>query len=666
MHHGAGQEIFNRPRGMHLRVHMFPSRHLLTIALSLALLPAVWSYSEVTIMAPAVARTSDNQWIGVASYVTVSAEPGDGRIFVDTFPLTEINTQGSARLAAEAAAAVAAVDLSEIDIHVVIRSDSPVIGGPSAGGAMSVAILASLLNRTTDPKVVMTGTINPDGSVGPIGGVLQKAEAAHSVYAERFLVPIGQTVSTKNPSSMETIDVAKYAEENLDLILTEVHDIREAAKWMIGVDIQTPAGGKEIDLEEFNQIMREASQEMVESATELVDKARGEFESATLAFDERDHVKQYLDDSVQKLDDATGARRDGTYYQGASYAFQSKINATYVLYAVQFLRSPKADTAKQLIEEAEQDATSAVESVNETTYSSITAFECYAAAERRANEAQRMVDEAWASYYQSGTTAGILGALWEAAYLKQRAGSALWWASLCERFPGDVEVNGSVLRDVAQEYIGDLQYLIAYAQSLGSGSTDFLNYVAFELEPQVVEESEDGAYSAAILDALRGRSYLNAHLELGPSLASSDEALVELLSEKVDREREYAIGSISASREFGINPIVALSHLESADTLAKKAEDSPPSRAKELLQSALIELKNSRLIAEMSPVISQRLGGTPEDRAPPIIKPFDGDGGVDGMRIEDIALVGGAFLSVGLVVGVLVGRRGRQDRIYGV
>ncbi len=43
----------------------------------------------------------------------------------------------------------------------------------------------------------MTGMINPDGSIGPIGGILQKIDAAYSVGATRFLLPKGQMTYTE-------------------------------------------------------------------------------------------------------------------------------------------------------------------------------------------------------------------------------------------------------------------------------------------------------------------------------------------------------------------------------------------------------------------------------------------------------------------------------------
>ena len=62
-----------------------------------------------------------------------------------------------------------------------------------AGGALTVATIAALLNQTVKEGVVMTGTINEDGTIGSVGGVLKKAKAAKEIGAIVVLVPKGQS-----------------------------------------------------------------------------------------------------------------------------------------------------------------------------------------------------------------------------------------------------------------------------------------------------------------------------------------------------------------------------------------------------------------------------------------------------------------------------------------
>jgi len=68
----------------------------------------------------------------------------------------------------------------------------PYIDGPSAGGLTTIGVLAGLLGDTVREDSAMTGTINPDGTIGPVGGIPQKIEGAHSLGRKLVLVPAGQ------------------------------------------------------------------------------------------------------------------------------------------------------------------------------------------------------------------------------------------------------------------------------------------------------------------------------------------------------------------------------------------------------------------------------------------------------------------------------------------
>jgi PDZ domain-containing protein len=74
-----------------------------------------------------------------------------------------------------------------IDVDV----DTTGIGGPSAGLAMTLAILDDLTpgNLTGGQRVAVTGTIDADGNVGEIGAIDQKGVTARKVGAKLFLVP---------------------------------------------------------------------------------------------------------------------------------------------------------------------------------------------------------------------------------------------------------------------------------------------------------------------------------------------------------------------------------------------------------------------------------------------------------------------------------------------
>jgi PDZ domain-containing protein len=79
----------------------------------------------------------------------------------------------------------------EFHFPFAVNIDSGQIGGPSAGLAFTLAVLDVLTpgELTGGQRIAATGTIDPDGNIGPVGGVAQKTVAVKRAGATVFLVP---------------------------------------------------------------------------------------------------------------------------------------------------------------------------------------------------------------------------------------------------------------------------------------------------------------------------------------------------------------------------------------------------------------------------------------------------------------------------------------------
>jgi len=93
------------------------------------------------------------------------------------------------------------------------------IGGPSAGLAMTLALINKLSHGSvTGGRVVAaTGTMSPNGQVGAVGGVEEKAVAAHDSGATYFIVPDGDG----------NVDAARAADQP-GLTILPVRSLKEA------------------------------------------------------------------------------------------------------------------------------------------------------------------------------------------------------------------------------------------------------------------------------------------------------------------------------------------------------------------------------------------------------------------------------------------------------
>jgi PDZ domain-containing protein len=81
--------------------------------------------------------------------------------------------------------------LVDVKLPFPVSIDSGNVGGPSAGLAFTLAILDELTpgELTGGKRVAVTGTIDFNGVVGPVGGAVQKAIAVRKAGYEVFLVP---------------------------------------------------------------------------------------------------------------------------------------------------------------------------------------------------------------------------------------------------------------------------------------------------------------------------------------------------------------------------------------------------------------------------------------------------------------------------------------------
>jgi Lon-like protease len=79
----------------------------------------------------------------------------------------------------------------ELDFPYEVDIDSERIGGPSAGLAFALGLLDLLTEGelTGGEPVAATGSIELDGTVGPVGGVAQKAAAVEAEGIDLFFVP---------------------------------------------------------------------------------------------------------------------------------------------------------------------------------------------------------------------------------------------------------------------------------------------------------------------------------------------------------------------------------------------------------------------------------------------------------------------------------------------
>ena len=75
------------------------------------------------------------------------------------------------------------------DIHIHVPEGAVPKDGPSAGVAMTCAIISCLSHRPVSPDVAMTGEVTLRGQALPIGGLREKSLAALRSGIKKIVVP---------------------------------------------------------------------------------------------------------------------------------------------------------------------------------------------------------------------------------------------------------------------------------------------------------------------------------------------------------------------------------------------------------------------------------------------------------------------------------------------
>ena len=199
--------------------------------------------SVVKMKLPAV----DSDGEGVLTDMAVEIMNGTGRILVDIDSLLFwADTQQSIQIARDVAANISGKNVSNYDLVYNIYANASIIGGPSAGAAITLATIAALERKPLNDSVMITGTINEDGSIGKVGDVFEKSQAAKSGNATLFLVPEGQGYKTISKTKKECEQYGKVeictinqVTEKLDfnnnsvIRIVEVKNIKDALQYFI-------------------------------------------------------------------------------------------------------------------------------------------------------------------------------------------------------------------------------------------------------------------------------------------------------------------------------------------------------------------------------------------------------------------------------------------------
>jgi len=310
--------------------------------LMLLLLLSAYSHAS-TITVAAV----DKEGKGVLLGLDVEITSGKGRILLSSIPFTGIDAQYSEQQAVKTAQNYTGYDFSKKDVIFTFIGNATSIDGQSAGAAMAAAVISVAEDKKMRGDAVFTGTIEPDGSVGKVGGTYSKALAAANAGAHVFLLPLGQAMQVEpikkividdevagNSVEPYAIDLKEYAKENWNMDIVEVRNLSEALGYLYSAD-----GAKKELPEEFEYALQRSETsgdekvlvEMGDARAGNAERNIAKLEKENLTEEQLKPIAEHIKKAREKLQNAKKYRNLGYAYTYANNAFLAEMETNIAL-----------------------------------------------------------------------------------------------------------------------------------------------------------------------------------------------------------------------------------------------------------------------------------------------------------------------------------------------
>ena len=510
------------------------------LSVLILLLPAV-SAKQGHMRLLAVSETNGGQEGGIAD-LFLEIKEGSGRVFLETFPLTKLDTQISTRFAKEIACDFADDYCDDFDFFYTITADSPIIAGPSAGAAITLLTFSLIEDVNLDENTAITGTINSGGLIGPVGGLKAKIEAASKVGLKKVLIPIGESLDGENNSSGNesvngSLDLVQLRTQ-YDIEIIEVPTFDEAIFEFTGKRFREKKANLTIS-QDYKDTMKMLAIQLCSRSTKLQNKV------SNFTMDNR--TKPALNNAINLSSKGRDSFSESTYYSSASYCFGANVEFNH-LYLVQLNLTEKE--AEEKVNELRREIGDFDKIIEGERIKTITDIESYMIVKERLFEAYTFLGLVEESIKNNNTNLRNL------AYSMERINSAKSWARFLDNTGKEFDFNDKVIENACRTKLSEVEERLQYVQL----------YIPQNLEATKKElgyayqDLRDGNHELCLFKASKAKANVDTVLSVFGVRSSNVGNVVAQKLALVER-------NLVEETEKGVFPIVGYSYFEYANSL---------------------------------------------------------------------------------------------------
>lgn len=482
----------------------------------------------------AVSENADGDMEGSMADLYLDIREGDGGVFIDTYPITKLDTQISTRFAKEIACDFLDINCNKYDFIYTIRGESSIIGGPSAGAAIAVLTATILDGREIREDIAITGTINSGGIIGPVAGLKEKIEAASKSGIRKVIIP-NQEIEFNDSN----ISIDDY-----NITIAKVDELGEAVYEYNGL-VQKESYGNLVIEEEYENTMEYL-------ASKLCDKNK-ELQREISRFDIVNNSR--VDDifisenkiAVNLSNRGLEAFENRSYYSSASYCFGANVKLRHLLLILENMtKSEYFKRIEQLMGEIKEFN----DEIDEKDKETITDLEAYMVVKERIKEAREYMRKSQENFIINESYR------YDLAYAIERLYSAESWSEFFGKGGKKFDLGVENLKSSCLDKIGEAEERYQYARIF---FPNILEDMREEVDYAYVDLRK-GEYDLCLFKASKAK----AEADLVLSVMGLKEGQIDnLIGNKIKVVERSIIKEIGK----GVFPIIGYSYLEYAKSL---------------------------------------------------------------------------------------------------
>ncbi len=571
------------------------------------LIPIVAQAISMPVLAVGKNGTDEEGQIAV---LHLTSTPGPGYVYVSTYPLSKYDTQLSASIAKEIACRFLK-DPCHREFIYRLETESSIVGGPSAGAAMTVLTVGEIKGLQPKQNVAITGTINSGGFIGPVGGVKEKVEAGIQQGLKTILIPRGKRyaekdvdevlASVQNESmSVLTIDQAKRLDlykygEDRGVVVREVSTISDALPYFYDYDFSVETKNISIDVSYVNT-MKSVSDLMCDKTQAYIKQLN----NGTIP----DEDKRIFEQVMNLSNRANQSLQSGQPYAAASYCFGANIQAKTLIY-----NNVSSVVLKEKIDMMLNKTVPV-----EKNFRSLQNMQTWVIVKERYDDSQKYAKEAaelYLKWRQNKTTyAKVTYAL---SYSEERYDSSKSWSLFYQNSTG----QGLNESDMKMSCFNKMQEALGRYNYAGVYFPEFLDGISVMLE-ETQQHYQNGEYVQCLFQAALAEAKVDVILSV---IGMTNEEVPQLVEEKLT----YVEQQIAQLPYF---PLLGYSYYEYGKSLLEKGD----SMSALLYAEYSLELTNIDLYLRGSQDTNKVMIAVNQERLVPIL-----------------------FFASGLLVGIAIG-----------